>query len=538
MLKRILTSRSNTIASAAVIVASFSVLSRVVGFIRDRILAGTFGASDALDIYFAAFRVPDLFYQLVVVGALSASFIPLFTRYYSEKKTEEAWAFSSNILNIITVGFGVLALFGALLAPALAPIIAPGFDPEKQMAVAELTRVMLLAQVLLTVSMVFGSMLQGAKHFVLYSLAPIFYNVGIIIGALVFVPTFGLMGLAWGVVLGAFMHLITQCVGVFALGYKYKPIFRLKDPDVRYTLKHLPPRVMGLAVNQVNFLAMTILASLLTAGSVTMLQFAYNLNFFPIGVIAVSYAIAAFPTLCEQYNAKNKQLFINTLSSTIRQMMLFIVPATFLFILLRAQIVRVVLGAGEFTWAATIITADTLGWFAASLFAQAIVFVLVRAYFAQGDTLTPFVVGLVSAVFNVTAALLLTGRFGVVGLGMAFSVAALAQMILLWFPLRARLGRVDGRRIARSCLTLFISGTAGAAATQGMKSVVVEFISLETFFGVLTQGFIAGSVGLTVYGVFAYLLKSEEMYEFLRGMKKRLLKKAKPEEPIPTTLAQ
>lgn len=535
MIKRLLRNKSNTIASAAVIVASFSVLSRVVGFVRDRILAGQFGASDELDVYFQAFRVPDLFYQLVVVGALSASFIPLFTKYYA-KNREKAWFLTSNLLNVMTVAFGAFAIIAAIFAPALAPVIAPGFSPEKQMAVAELTRIMLIAQVFLTVSMVFGSALQGAKHFLLYSLAPIFYNVGIIIGAVFFVPEIGLIGLAWGVVLGGFMHFVIQGTGAWILGYRYRPVFKLRHPDVKYTLKHMPPRVMGLAVNQVNFLAMTIIASFLAAGSVTVLQFAYNLNFFPIGVIAVSYAIAAFPTFCEYMNDRKKEEFIRSFSTTIRQMMLFIVPATVLFISLRAQIVRVVLGAGEFGWDETILTANLLGWFAISLFAQSIVFILVRAYFAKSDTLTPFVVGLVSAVINIIAALFFTRLYGVVGLGMAFSVAAVLQMTLLWAPLRSKLGSLDERRIARSCAVLLVSGVACFGATYAMEYLLAEFISLDTFFGVLGHGFAAGMVGLAVYVGVAYLLKSEELNEFLRGMKRRLFKKAKPEEQIVTNL--
>jgi putative peptidoglycan lipid II flippase len=532
MFKRILRGKSETIASAAVIVASFSILSRLVGFVRDRILAGMFGASDALDVYFAAFRIPDFFFQLVVVGALSASFIPLFTKYYGKKKNKKSWALTSNMLNMMAIVFGLITVVTIALAPFLAPVIAPGFDAAKQASVVDLTRIMLIAQLLLACSMVFGSVLQGAKHFVLYSLAPIFYNVGIITGAVVFVPMIGLTGLAWGVVFGAFLHLLIQAIGVFTLGYSYRPTLDFKNSDARYVFKHMGPRVLGLAVNQINFVVMTMIASLLAVGSVTMLQFAYNLNFFPIGVIGVSYAIAAFPSFCEQYNKRNKTGFINMFSSTARQMLFFIVPATVIFILLRAQIVRVVLGAGQFDWDATITTADTLGFFAISFFAQAFVFILVRAYFAQSNTWTPFFVGVMSAFINIVAAWFLSKEYGVLGLGMAYSIAAFIQLVLLWLPLRRSLGGLDEARIARSFFVLGISGAACAGVVQAMKQVVVKFISLDTFFGVLSQGLIAGMLGLAVYALVAYLLKSEEMYEFLRGMKRRLFRKAKPEEAV------
>ncbi|MDP2631471.1 MAG: murein biosynthesis integral membrane protein MurJ [Candidatus Uhrbacteria bacterium] len=534
MFKRFLNGKSNTITSAAVIVASFSILSRFVGFIRDRILAGEFGASDTLDIYFAAFRVPDLLFQLLVVGALSASFIPLFTRYVEKKQEEKAWQMTNNLLNILAVVFGVFLILAAIFAHDLAPLIAPGFDPAKQSAVADMARVMFLAQFILSISMVYGSVLQSAKRFVLYSSAPIFYNLGIILGAIAFVPILGPMGLAWGVVLGAILHLLIQIVGVYSLGYKFKFTFQVKDPDVKYTLKHMIPRVMGLAVNQVNFLVMTILASTLAVGSVTIIQFAYNLNFFPVGVIAVSYAVAAFPTFCELAHRKDQQDFINAFSGTIRQILFFIIPASVLFLLLRAQIVRVVLGAGAFDWEATILTADTLGLFALSFFAQSLIFVIVRAYFAKNDTLTPFVVGLVAALINVAAALTLTQTYGVVGLAMAYSIAVMFQLILLWAPLRARVGSLDELRIARSLVILSTAGIFGGLATQGMKLIVVKVITLDTFFAVFAQGFIAGMVGLAVYVASAYMFKSEELSEFVRGLKKRLFKKAHPEETVVT----
>ncbi len=531
---KIFSGKSNTIASAAVIVASFSILSRLVGFIRDRILAGTFGAGDSLDIYFAAFRIPDFLFQLIVVGALSASFIPLFTNYYSKDKENEAWELTNNLLNIIVVIFGVLVVAGILAAPLLAPLIAPGFDPEKQAAVASLSKVMFLSQLFLSVSMVYGSALQGAKRFVLYSLAPIFYNLGIICGAIFLAPEIGIYGVAWGVVIGAFLHLFLQWVGVKSLGYKYRLFIDTKSADVIYTLKHMLPRIMGLAVNQINFLGMTMIASVLAAGSVTILQFAYNLNFFPVGVIAVSYAIAAFPSFCEYKNNNDEAGFRNSFSSTVRQMFFFLVPATFIFILLRAQIVRVVLGAGMFDWEATMLTANTLGFFIISLFAQGLVFILVRAYFAYNNTLVPFVIGLLSAAVNICLALVFSETFGIVGLGVAYSISSLIQALLLWLLLKRKLGSLDEIRILKSSGVLLLAGLVGAAVVQSLKGWVVNFITLDTFLAVFAQGLIAGLAGLLAYGVMAYLLKSQEMMEFLQGMKRRLFKKAKPEEPMMT----
>ncbi len=534
MLKRLIHGRSDAIASAAMIIASFSIISRLVGLVRDRILAGTFGASESLDIYFAAFRLPDLLFQLMVVGALSASFIPLFTKYYKEKNPQKAWDFTNKILNLIILLFGAFVLILVWAMPWVSPLIAPGFSPEALDIMTHLSRIMLLAQFFLAISMVFGSALQGAKRFFFYSLAPIFYNVGIIFGALFLTEQLGVMGVAWGVVLGGWLHFFTQWLGMRFMGYRYRTEIAFFDKDIIYTFKHMLPRVLGLAVNQLNFVFMTVLASFLAAGSVTVLQFAYNMNFFPVGVIAVSYAVAAFPTLCEASQKKGLKKFKDTFSRTVRQMLFFLIPATALFIILRVQIVRVAFGAGDFSWTATYLTANTLAFFMLSLVAQAMIFLLVRSYFALEDTLTPFAVGLGAAIVNIAAAYWFTGVYGVVGFGIAYSIGAYIQLILLWIPLRQRVGGLGGWKILQSFGLLSIAGLGCAISAQLSKYVFAQVLNLDTFMGIFLQGLAAGCVGMIIYFALAYAFDSEELSLFINGLKRRLLKKAVIEEEIVT----
>ncbi len=532
MIKKILQNSSKTITSAAIIVAVFSVLSRIVGFIRDRILAGQFGAGEELDVYFAAFRIPDFFFQMIVVGALSASFIPLFTKYYRVKGHERAWRMTNTVLNLVLTTFVILSGLGIIFADYLAPFIAIGYSAELQAQVADLSRIMFGAQILLAISMVFGSVLQSVRRFLIYSMAPVFYNFGIIAGALFLAPEYGVMGLGFGVLIGAALHLLVQSIGVFALGYRYRPILRLRSPEVKYIIKHMPPRVLGLAVNQLNFVLMTIFATLLGTGAVTILQFAYNLNFFPIGVIGVSYAIAAFPTLCDYAQHKKQEEYRRAFSLTVRQIIFFIMPATVLFILMRAQIVRAVVGAGEFDWPATIATADLLGLFAISFFAQAISYLLIRAFFAKNDTMTPFWIALLSLIINIGLAWPLTQHFGPIGFGMAFSASAIVQMLALWTILRGRVGGLDEGKIFKSTAILLVAAALAAITIQLLEQVVVVFFTLDTFLGIVGQIVIAGGMGMLMYGLSAYLMRSEEMIDFLAGFKKRFLKRAKPEEPI------
>ncbi len=531
MLSRI-TKPIQSITSAAVVVASFSMLSRFAGFIRDRILAGEFGAGDALDIYFAAFKLPDMLFQFVVVGALSASFIPLFTKYAKrgEEGKERAWDFANNTLHVIVFVFLIVTALCFLFAEPLASIIAPGFSADKQLHVAELSRVMFGAQVILAVSMVFGSILQGMKRFVLASIAPIFYNVGIIAGAIFLYPMLGMVGLAWGVMIGAFLHLIVQGVGAWTIGYRYRFIFTPWNSDIRYILKHMIPRLLGLSVNQFNFVVMTMMVSSLSAGSLTILQFAYNLNFFPVGVIGVSFAIAAFPALCESSDERVK--YIVTLVSSVKQILLFGIPATILFIALRAQIVRVVLGAGAFDWSATVLTADTMALFVLSLVAQSIVFLLVRAYFAIEDTITPFLIGVLSAGLNIGIIWLTKDQFGIMSFGAAYSASAFVQLILLWMVLRIKVGALREWEIMKSGLTFLFSATVMAIVTQAIKLVIGSNVELNTFWLIFTQGAVAGTIGLIVYFTLNYAMRNPETVAFVDALHGRVLKKATTQETV------
>lgn len=537
MIRRLFSHAATSVASGAIIVGAFSALSRVIGFLRDRILAGAFGAGDTLDVYYAAFRVPDLLFQLLVVGALSASFIPLFTKHL-DKRQDDAWRFTNVVFNALFITFGLISVLAMLGMDFLVPFLVPGFSPEKQLEVVPVARIIFLAQVFFAMSMVYGSVLQGSRRFVISSFAPIVYNVGIMIGALLFAPALGATGLALGTVLGAFAHAIVQFIGVRSLGYRYRLIVDFLDKELWQMVVQMVPRVMGLAVNQLNFLAMTTLASFFAVGSLTMLQFAYNLNYFPIGIVGVSYAIAAFPVFCSAVNKSDMQALRSSLLDSVRQVLFFMVPATVLFLLLRAQIVRLVVGAEAFDWQATIATADTLGFFAVSFVAQALVYLVVRAYFALQDNWTPFIVGLFVMAINISLGLVLGGRFGVSGLALAFSIATCVQLALLWAILRLRLGPLGEGVLVRSTMILSVSGVSAALVTQFFKYEVVRVIPLDTFYAVLLQTLVAGGAGLFIYGAAAFMLGSEEMQVFAASLKRKFLKVQRPAEPVQVDVVQ
>lgn len=533
MIKKLFTSKAGSITSAAFIIGGLSMVSRLFGALRDYILAGTFGAGDTLDAYTSAFLIPDLLLQLLILGALSASFIPIFSKYYGHDN-EKAWAFTNTILNVFGVVFAVVAGIAIVTAPITVAWIAPGYGAEKLALTVSMSRVMYIAELFFAASMVFGSVLQGTRRFFLYALAPIVNNIGIIVGVIIFVPVLGPIGLAWGSVLGAMMHALLQGIGVYALGYTYRPTANLRDPDLRSTAIQMIPRVLGLAVSQGNFVVMTAMASVLLAGSTTVFKLAYNLNSFPIGVIAMAYAVASFPMFCERVAAKDMPGFVQTFSNAVRSVLLWIVPATVSFLLLRAQLVRLAFGGKNFDWAATVTTADTLALFTMSFAAQALVTILVRAFFAFEDAKTPFVVAMGSTVVNIGLGAVLAPTFGVLGLSAAFSISAIVQIALLWACLRHKVGALDEKRILQTTVIISIAAVTGGVVTQGAKYAVVALISLDSWISVFVQTAFAGGLGFVAYIACGLLLRNEDMMAFTRSIHRKMFRRSAPVEVVNT----
>jgi putative peptidoglycan lipid II flippase len=532
MIRKILNGQAKTITSAAVIIGAASLTSRLLGVIRDRVLASEFGVGDALDAYYAAFRLPDTVFNLIVLGALSAGFIPIFSDLIDENK-EKAWRFANNVLCILIVTLLVVCGILAIFTPWCMQFIAPGFEGEKYELTVLLTRIMFISPFLLGISSLFGGILQSFKRFFVYSLAPIFYNLGIIFGALVFTQFWGVSGLAVGVVLGALLHLLIQLPTAEYLGFRYMPYCKLRDPHMKHLFKIMIPRMLSLGVTQINLIVMTIIATLMAAGSLTIFNFATNLSQFPIGIFGISFAIAAFPTLCELARKKDTQDFVESFSNTIRQILFFIIPISALFIILRAQIVRVILGGGLFDWPATIATADALAVFSLSLFAQALIPLYVRAFFAYKNSHTPLYVGLVSVIVNIglayhffTSSYSLFGYpvHSVTGLAMAFSISMILNFVLLWALLRIKLGSLNDGKVIWSTAKIVFATLIMGMVTQFMKFGVEPFFGTRTFVGVLLQGVISGLVGIAVFVVVGLLINMQELTTFIASLKTRLIR--------------
>ena len=541
MIKSFFNSPSRTIAAAAVVLGAASLISRLLGLFRDRILAGRFGAGDELDIYYAAFRIPDMVYSLLVLGAVSAGFIPVFINYLQKDK-KQTWSLANSVLNLMALSLIVVCALLIVLAPWLAKLVAPGFSSEKLSLTVQLTRVMFLSPFFLGLSAVFGGILQSFRRFLVYSLGPIMYNLGIIFGTLVLVDYFGLLGLAYGVVLGAFFHMLIQIPPAHFCGFRWRPVFDFRFSGVRRIFKLMPPRILSLALSQINFWLMTVFASFLAVGSNAVYNLAYNIWSFPLGVFGISFVLAAFPKLSQTAQKKNIIGFVKTFSLTLRQILFLTLPSAALFIVLREEIVRVILGVGRFSWPDTLLTFQTLAYFSIGLFAEALILLFLRGFFAWEDTKTPFLIGLLAMAFRLPVAWFLAQKMGVSGLALGFSFGSIFYLILLFIALRRKIAKklrsfapqfmkseapknLDEKNIFLSGGKMILASGLAALAAYLSLQYLASLVDTATGLGLLFQGGLAGLFGLLIYLLCAWLFRLTELKLFLTSLFGRSLGK-------------
>jgi len=524
MIKKLINEKTGSITAAALILGAASLTSKALGLFRDNILAKEFGAGKEMDIYLAAFRIPDFIFNIVVIGALSAGFIPVFTKLISEKKEQRAFRTANAVLNLLFVILIFLCLLAIIFAPNLIHFLTPGFDNDKKEAVTELTRIMFLSPIFLLLSSVIGGILQSYQRFFVYSLSPILYNLGIIAGALYFTELWGLKGLAWGVVLGSFLHFVVQLPIARKLGFSYQWVIDLKDSGVRKIIRMMIPRTLTLFVAQFNLIIITIIASTLEEGSLAVFNFANNLQSFPLGLFAISFAIASFPTLSALSGEEKRNEFAKNLNIITKQILFFIIPASVFLIILRAQIVRVILGWGKFDWQDTILTLNALQIFALSLFAQALIPLFSRAFWALRNTKTPFLTALISAIINLILAVILSKQFGVAGLVGAFSISAIINALLLYYFINKKLNFACHHKIYKPLLKIIFASIIAGFFAYGTLYAIEPFLNTRTVVGIFTQGLSAGIVGIAIYCFLAWKLAIEEFMIFKNSIQRKLFK--------------
>ncbi len=534
---------------AAYLLAGFAFLSQILALVRDKLLAYSFGAGHALDVYYAAFRIPDLIF--VSIGSLvSASILlPFFIERFN-KGRGDGTTFSDSIFTVFFAAMVVTSVIAYFLVPKLIPILLPGFANDPSLADLILSsRIMLFSPFLLGLSNLFSSVTQMHRRFLVYAASPLFYNVSIIVGIVAFYPVFGISGLAIGVALGAFLHMAIQIPFMAQTHLLPRFTFTIDWRHIKKAVLLSLPRTVTMSANQLSTFFLTALASLMSKGSIAVFTLSFNLQSVPLTIIGSSYSSAVFPELSQLYIEGKTAEFLSKMIAAARHIVFWSTPIMVLFIVLRAQIVRTVLGAGQFDWADTRLTAASLALFMISVIGQSLIVLFVRAFYAEGKTTKPLLINIISSVFIVVCGYVLTKAFfafplfrmfleellkvsgqpgtSAIVLALAYSVGVLLNTVLHWWMFAKKFKGFTKPVLETLYHSFSASIIMGYVAFWGLR-LFAELFPLTKVWGVFLQGFCAGIIGLVAGVVVLRLLKNQELNEVWVTLHRKIWKAKVP----------
>ena len=549
-----------TMNQAALVLAVFSLLSQLCGLLRDRLLASMVGPSATLDVYYAAFRIPDFIYTSIASLFSVTVIIPFITGYLDEKDTGKAASlkkFSNTIFTVYCAGMVVVCALAALLMPYLTYLTAPGFDAAQHADLVLYSRIMLISPFLMGLSSLLGSFAQVQKKFFSFAIAPLFYNAGILIGVIVLLPIVGVLGVVIGVVIGALLYMAVQLPTLVTLG-KLPSFTRSVDLGlIKEVMLLSVPRTLAMSLTNLTMLMMSAVASLMVAGSISIFQFSYNIETAPLMIIGISYAVAAFPTMTRLFMEGQKKEFVDLIHRATRNIFFLSVPVAILIIVLRAQLVRVLLGSGAFSWNDTRLVAASVALFCLSVTAQCMILLLVRGFYAAGNTKTPLVINAYSVLITIISlgALLLCFREfplfrdflenllridGAVGtsvvlLPLAFSIGQIANALWLWRRFHTQLegSKSETAELGRALFHTVGAGIIAGASAYAMLILLGSGVDQEQFLGIFVQGTVAGVVGLSLYGITLMAMRNDDIILFVQTLRSKFWKQKPltPEQP-------
>ncbi|MBX4210815.1 murein biosynthesis integral membrane protein MurJ [Candidatus Parcubacteria bacterium] len=528
---------------AAYLLGFFALLSQVLALIRDRLLAHIFGASHALDIYYAGFRIPDFIF-VSVASMVSISVLIPFLIDRLETDPGSARRFLSNVFSAFFFLIMTVAIVAFFFTPYLLRLFFPTFKHDFGTLVS-VTRILLLSPIFLGFSNFLASITQVYKRFFIYALSPIVYNLGIILGIVFLLPRFGIQGLAWGVALGAFLHFFIQVPFVVNKSLFPRLSWRIDFAYIRQVALLSLPRTLTISSNEICEFFLVSFASFLSGGSISVFNFSFNLQSVPLSIIGVSYSLAAFPTLTRLYTSGNNKKFVDHMVTTTQHIIFWSIPVMVLFVVLRAQIVRVILGSGQFSWSDTRLTAASLALFIISIIPQSLVVLFVRAYYSRGNTKKPLLMNLFSSLLIIALSYVLVifynhhefFRFfiqsmfriedlpggAVLMLPLAFSIGVTVNLIIHWIAFHLDFPEFSGPVFRTFWQSLGASVIMGFVSYE-LLNLFDNFFDLNTFWGIFLQGFLSGMIGITIAIVLLSLLKNREIRSIWRTLHHKIWK--------------
>lgn len=514
-----LVSKQTNIFSAALFIILTTVFSQLLGLFKYRILVSYFGASNDLGVFFAAFRIPDFVFQVVIAGALSTSFIPVFSEYVGLGKRKEADSFTSSLLTIGIILYLVMSLFVVLFSYQLCQLVAPGFSHQELLLMSQFMIIIQLAQVFFILGTVSTAVLQSLQHFLIPGIATAFYNLGIILGLLLFVPFVGIYSATIGVVIGSALFFVVQLPLLIHAGFRYRPTLDMGN-GVMKVIRLMIPRSATLVITQLAITANVFFASFLGPSSLVIFDLAQTLVLAPVVLFGQSIAQASFPALSQKKGDRNgfNAIFV----SSFNQILYLTLPLSALFIVLRIPLIRLFFGASRFPWEATVDTGRTLAYFSVSIAAQSLIYLLARGFYAHKDTKTPLVVTVGAVVINIALSyfFVLHLKLPIFYLAAAFSVSNIFAAVLLFIILDHKIklpkAEIISSTIKISVATL-IMGIALYVPLKLLDQLV--FDTTKTINLILLTG-IASFAGFATYIFFTWMFAINEAYYVIEVIKK------------------
>ena len=501
------------------------IASRLLGWLRLSVIGAKFGETPELDAFWAAFRIPDTLFNLLVAGALASAFIPVFTGYLAKEREDEAWRVASSVMNAIVILLVGLSAVMWFLAPWIMPILAPFHDIEQRETAIRLSRIMLLSPIFMGLSALFTGILNSYRQFLSGATAPLVYNFVIVLFAFFLSPFLGIEALAWGTVAGALMMWLVQVPELTFRRTRYKLALDLDHPGVKEIVRLTLPRTLALGAVQLIFIVDTYLAAKMPEGSLTALNYAFQLMQLPLGVFSIAISAAVFPTL-SSYAAQGLQTKMrDILQQAIRWILFLTLPTVVMMIVLRRPIVNLLFQYGNFGPEARESTQEAFLFYSLGLAGHALIQILARAYYASKDTRTPLALTLVSIGTNIILSVLLAPTYGINGLALANSIATLAEAALFMILLapRARL-RIAGLGSA-TLRVLAASLLMGIAMFGFIRATNITVDLQQTKPGLLLQTLIAVAVGVIAYIGAASVFRVSELEEITAAVRSRLARK-------------
>ncbi|PIY94441.1 MAG: murein biosynthesis integral membrane protein MurJ [Candidatus Levybacteria bacterium CG_4_10_14_0_8_um_filter_35_23] len=521
-LKLILQKQTNIISAAFVIMFTI-IFSQVLGLIRQRLLVSIFGASNILGVYLASSKLPDFLFQLIIAGALSSAFIPVFSDFLGKERKEEAYKMASTLLILGLIIFSFLSLFLFIFAHPFSKLMAPGFSVGQIDSMAALMRVIIAGELLFIVGTFLSAILQSYSHFFIPGIAAALYNLGIIISIIFLSPSLGIFSAAYGVIFGALIFILVQLPLIRKVGFSFKPTFSIKTSGVIEVFKLMWPRTISIAIFQLGTIITVTLVSFLPdpGRSYVIFDYAQTLAFAPVVLFGQAIGQAAFPVLARERSRMEN--FKATFIASFNQMIYLVLPISVLLLVLRIPVVRLLFGAGQFDWKATVLTGRTLAFFSVSIFAQALMYLISRGFYALHDTKTPLIVGTLTTIttLGLGALFIFHYHFGIVSIAIAYSISSIINTIILFVFLDHKTGGFNKILLLISLSKIFtatfFTGFALYVPIKLLDQLV--FDTTKTINLLLLTG-ISSFAGLSLYLFLTWLFNVSEAKTFVFLFKK------------------